>query len=84
ASSALESKPRSGSGGDEGSDPLDPLRDDLGLGAVHAGERADAFGEVALADNVIRAGWSQCVTVRGMPAASPTSTTLARLAITQA
>jgi predicted nucleic acid-binding Zn finger protein len=39
---------------------------------------------LALADNVIRAGWSQCATVRGMSAASPTSTTLARLAITQA
>ncbi|MFJ4427590.1 hypothetical protein [Streptomyces bobili] len=38
----------------------------------------------ALADNVIRAGWSRCATVRGMSAASPTSITLARLAITQA
>ncbi|MFE2607762.1 hypothetical protein ACFXDI_31460 [Streptomyces mirabilis] len=47
-------------------------------------ERGWLDENAALADNVIRAGRSQCATVCGMSAASPTSTTLARLAITRA
>ncbi|MFF4138873.1 hypothetical protein ACFY1B_47420 [Streptomyces mirabilis] len=53
--------------------------------AAGVGQAAGApFVEVALADNVIRAGRSQCATVCWMSAASPASTTLARLAITRA